>query len=552
MRTFREVTGTPSPRKRFEVQMTGLDLLHEPFLNKGDAFTNQERATFGLTGLLPEAVTTLDEQVKRAYLQYQQQPDDPRKNIYLNMLQDSNEVLFYKLLSEHMYEMLPVIYDPTVAVAIEQYSLEYRRPRGVYLSIDHPERIEESLRNYGAGPDDIDLLVATDAEEILGIGDWGVGGIAISVGKLAVYTAAAGIDPTRVIPVMLDVGTDREELLAYAAYMGARHRRVRGDAYDEFIDRFVRSATSRFPNAIIHWEDFGASNARRILERYRDRTCTFNDDMQGTAAVVLGGVIAAVRAAESALAEQRVVIFGAGTAGIGIADFICSAMVRDGVTPGDAKSRLWCLGSHGLLVEGMGMRDFQRAYARREDEARTWHRDGDDIGLLEVVRAVQPTVLIGCAAQPGSFTEAVVREMAAHSERPIIFALSNPTSLSEAVPADLIAWSDGRALVATGSPFPPVEHAGVTYAIGQANNALVFPGLGLGTIVARARAVSDGMLLAAADTVAESVDASRPGAPVMPAVEEVRAVSARVAAAVARASEAEGLARADVSDAAAK
>ncbi|MFZ0180396.1 MAG: oxaloacetate-decarboxylating malate dehydrogenase, partial [Candidatus Dormiibacterota bacterium] len=301
-------------------------------------------------------------------------------------------------------------------------------------------------------------------------------------------------------------------------------------------------------------EDFGASNARRILDRYRETTCTFNDDMQGTGAVVLGGVMAAARAAGTTLSDQRVVVFGAGTAGVGIADFICSAMVRDGMSGGEARRRLWCLGSHGLLVEGMaaGMRDFQRTYARAGAEVRTWQRDGGEIGLLDVVRAVQPTVLIGCAAQPSSFTEAVVREMAAHAERPIIFALSNPTSLSEAVPSDLIRWSDGRALVATGSPFPPVEHGGVTYTIGQANNALVFPGLGLGTIVARARAVSDGMLLAAADTVAEFVDASRPGAPVMPPVDQVREVSLRVAAAVARAAKAEGVARAEVGDASAQ
>src|SRR5579864_3712204 len=353
MRTFREITGTASPRKRFEVQLSGPDLLHEPFLNKGDAFTTQERATFGLTGLLPEAVTTLDEQVKRAYLQYQQQPDDPRKNIYLNMLQDSNEVLFYKLLSEHMYEMLPVIYDPTVAVAIEQYSLEYRRPRGIYLSIDHPERIEESFRNFGAGPDDIDLLVATDAEEILGIGDWGVGGIQISVGKLAVYTAAAGIDPARVIPVMLDVGTNRESLLNDPLYIGNRHARVRGKRYDAFIDAYVRATTKLFPNALVQWADFAPGNGRRILEKYRDQICTFNDDMQGTGAITLAAVISAIRVCGTPLRNQRVVIFGAGTAGIGIADQICDAMVREGLSKEDATRRFWCVDRQGLLTSDM-------------------------------------------------------------------------------------------------------------------------------------------------------------------------------------------------------
>jgi malate dehydrogenase (oxaloacetate-decarboxylating) len=535
----------------YETSRLGLDVLEAPVLNKGSAFTLEERTQLGLHGLLPTAVTTIDLQAERSYAQYGHQGDDLAKHLFLDSLHDRNEVLYYRVLSEHLAEMLPIVYTPTVGEAIERYSKEFQRPRGVYLCVDDADGIDVAFENYGADADDIDLIVATDAEQILGIGDWGVGGIAISVGKLAVYTAAAGIDPTRAIPVMLDVGTDREELLEYPAYMGARHPRVRGDAYDRFIDRFVRSAMSRFPNALLHWEDFGASNARRILERYRETTCTFNDDMQGTGAVVLGGVIAAARAAGTKLSQQRVVVFGAGTAGVGIADFICSAMVREGLSGDEARHRLWCLGSHGLLVEGMaaGMRDFQRAYARTGAEVRTWRPDGGEFDLLEVVRAVQPTVLIGCAAQPSSFTDEVVREMAAHADRPIIFALSNPTSLSEAVPSDLIRWSDGRALVATGSPFPPVQYAGLTYTIGQANNALVFPGLGLGTIVARARAVSNGMLLAAADAVAEFVDASRPGAPVMPPVDQVREVSLRVAADVARAAKAEGLARAEVSDA---
>ena len=548
MRTQR--TFTIAADGAYETSRRGLDVLEFPILNKGSAFTLDERTRLGLHGLLPSAVTTIELQAERSYAQYGQQGSDLAKHLFLDALHDRNEVLYYRVLSEHLAEMLPIVYTPTVGEAIERYSKEFQRPRGVYLCIDDAGGVDVALENFGAGRDDIDLIVVTDAEQILGIGDWGVGGMAISVGKLAVYTAAAGIDPTRVIPMMLDVGTDREELLAYPAYMGARHRRVRGEAYDDFVDRFVRSATSRFPNALIHWEDFGAGNARRILERYRPTICTFNDDMQGTAAVVLGGVLAAARAAGTTLAEQRVVVFGAGTAGVGIADFICSAMEREGMSRATARSRLWCLGSHGLLVEGMaaGMRDFQRVYARPEPEVHTWQHGNGEIGLLEVIRRVQPTVLIGCAAQPSSFTETVVREMAAHTERPIIFALSNPTSLSEAVPSDLIAWTNGRALVATGSPFSPVHHAGTTYVIGQANNAFVFPGLGLGTIVSRAQVVSDRMLLAAADTVAESVDASRRGAPLMPAVDQVRDVSLRVAAAVAAAAKAEGLARAEVSD----
>jgi len=552
MRKFREMTGTSSPRKRFEVQLSGPDLLHEPFLNKGDAFTTQERETFGLTGLLPEAVTTLDEQVKRAYMQYQQQPDDPRKNIYLNMLQDSNEVLFYKLLSEHMYEMLPVIYDPTVAVAIEQYSLEYRRPRGVYLSIDHPERIEESLRNYGAGPDDIDLLVATDAEEILGIGDWGVGGIQISVGKLAVYTAAAGIDPARVIPVMLDAGTNRESLLNNPYYIGNRHARVRGARYDAFIDAYVKTATKLFPKALLHWEDFGPSNARRILEKYRHEICTFNDDVQGTGAITLAAIYTALRVAQTDIRDQRVVIFGAGTAGIGNADQIRIAMMQAGLSKEEATRHFWCVDIQGLLTDNMGdaLRDFQVPYARPADEVKDWKHDlpGGGISLAEVVRQVQPTMLIGTSTTPGTFTESIVKEMAAHTERPIIFPLSNPTQLMEASASDLITWTDGRALVATGIPSHPVTYKGITYVIGQANNALFYPGLGLGTIVSRARQVSDGMFTAGAKAVADQVNAKQPGASLLPHVDNLRSVSATVAVEVAKTAASEKLARVELTN----
>jgi malate dehydrogenase (oxaloacetate-decarboxylating) len=538
----------------YETIARGLEVLETPSLNKGSAFTLEERRGLGLGGLLPRAVTNIDLQAERSYAQYGNQPDDLSKYIFLRALHDRNETLYYRVLCDHLAEMIPIVYTPTVGTAIERYSQEFQRPRGIYLCIDDIDGIDEAFHNFGAGPDDIDLIVATDAEQILGIGDWGVGGIAISVGKLAVYTAAAGIDPTRVIPVMLDVGTDRDSLLEYPAYMGARHARVRGERYDAFIDAYVQTATSRFPNALLHWEDLGASNARRILERYRYKVCTFNDDMQGTGAVVLGGVIAAARASGVPLAEQRVVVFGAGTAGIGIADLIRDAMVREGLSGEQAISRFWCLGRHGLLVDGMasGMRDFQLSYARPAAEVRSWQRDGDGdaggIHLLEVVRQVQPTLLIGCSTSPGAFTEEIVREMAAHTERPIIFAMSNPTPLSEAIPSDLIAWTEGRALVATGGPFPPVAHEGTTYTIGQANNALIFPGLGLGIIVARARTVSDGMLAAAAGAMAQLVDAAPLGAPLTPPVKTVRAVSLHVGVAVARAALTEGLARVELSD----
>lgn len=527
-----------------ETWVRGLEVLETPILNKGSAFTLEERRALGLTGLLPPAVTTIELQAQRSYRQYSQEPDDLSRYIFLSALHDRSEALYYHMLISHLAEMLPIVYTPTVGTAIERYSQEYQRPRGVYLCIDDPEGITEAFDNFGAGPDDIDLLVATDAEQILGIGDWGVGGIAISVGKLAVYTAAAGIDPTRVIPIMLDVGTDRPELLDYPAYMGARHTRVRGAAYDDFIDAYVREAQARFPRALLHWEDFGANNARRILERYRDTACTFNDDMQGTGAVVLAGLLAASRAAGAALRDQCVVIYGAGTAGVGIADQIRDAMMRDGLPRDEATRRFWCVGRHGLIVDAQGgsMRDFQRPYARTVAEVEGWHGDSSGIPLDEVVRRVAPTVLIGTAGTAGAFTEAVVREMAARVERPIIFPLSNPTSLAEAHPQDLIRWTGGRALIASGSPFPPAEHEGRAIPIGQANNAFAFPGLGLGTIVAHARSISNGMLTAAAEAIASSVDLREPHASLMPPVESVRQVSERVAVAVARAAAAEGLA----------
>jgi malate dehydrogenase (oxaloacetate-decarboxylating) len=444
--------------------------------------------------------------------------------------------------------MLPIVYTPTVGKAIERYSHEYRRPRGVFLSVDHPELIEESFRNYGLGPDDVDLIVATDAEGILGIGDWGVGGIDISIGKLAVYIAAAGLHPRRVIPVVLDVGTDNLGLLNDRMYLGARHARVRGQRYDDFIDAYVRTATRLFPHALLHWEDFGAANARRILERYTDDCCTFNDDMQGTAAVVLAAVFAASRVSGTRMADQRVVIHGAGTAGLGVADTLRQVMIDDGLAPEEATRRFWCLGRQGLLTDDRADRlhDFQRPYARPAAEVAGWTRTGTGQGpsLADVVGHVHPTMLIGTSTQAGAFTEAIVRQMAAHTERPVIMQLSNPTSKAEAVPADLIAWTDGRALVATGSPFDPVVHDDTTYRIAQANNALVFPGLGLGVAVVRARRVTDRMLAAAADAVAGLSDATTPGA----SLDNVREVSATVAIAVARAAVADGLAELALDD----
>jgi malate dehydrogenase (oxaloacetate-decarboxylating) len=526
------------------IRARGRPVLASPMMNRGTAFTLAEREALGLTGLLPGGVSTIEGQLQRVYAQYQRQPDDLAKNILLGHVRDRNEVLFYRLLTEHIEEMLPIVYTPTVGTAIERYSLWFGRPRGVYLSVDHPGQVETAFRNYGLGPDDVDLIVATDSEGILGIGDWGVGGIAIAVGKLAVYTAAAGLHPHRVIPVVLDAGTDNEALLAEDLYPGARHPRVRGERYDQLIDAYVSTATRLFPHAMLHWEDFGAANANRILHRYAGTCCTFNDDIQGTAAVVLAAALCATRAAGTAMRDQTVVIHGAGTAGIGIADVLRQVMIDDGLSRDQATSRFYALGSKGLLTTDYPgtLRDFQVPYARPAAEVVGWQRDADGrIGLAEVVTRTRPTMLIGTSTQPGAFSEQIVTEMAAHTERPVIMPLSNPTSHSEAQAADLIAWTRGRALIATGSPFPPVPYQGVEYQVAQANNALIFPGLGLGVTVSRARRVSDGMLAGAADALARLSDATAPGAAVLPPVTSLRAVSAAVAEAVARAARSEGL-----------
>jgi malate dehydrogenase (oxaloacetate-decarboxylating) len=531
--------------KHVEIAARGRAVLADPLTNRGTAFTREERQALGLTGLVPPRVLTLDQQAKRAYAQYLEQPDDLAKNINLTNLHDRNEVLFYRLVADHLAEMLPIVYTPTVGAAIARYSHEYRRPRGVYLSVDAPEDIERSLRASRLGPEDLDLIVATDGEAILGIGDWGVGGINIAVGKLAVYTAAGGIDPGRTLPVMLDVGTNRQELLDDPMYLGNRHPRVDTGTYDAFIDTYVSVATRLFPRALLHWEDFGPANARRVLGRYRDQVLTFNDDMQGTGAVNLAAVLSAARVSGVPLRDHRVVIFGAGTAGIGVADQVRDALAEAGLGVDQATGRIWCIDRYGLLTDDAdGLRDFQVPYARPAKEVQGW----GGTGLAEVVREVRPTILIGTSGQGGAFTEPVVREMAAHTRRPVILPMSNPTNLAEAVPADLLAWTDGRALVATGSPFPPVTCGGVRFEIGQANNALIFPGLGLGAIVAQAARITDSMLSAAAHAVASRVPASTPGAPILPPMDQLRETSAAVAVAVAHAAQQDHVAGAAVDD----
>ncbi|MFJ5222174.1 NAD-dependent malic enzyme [Streptomyces sp. NPDC088400] len=535
----------------WETTSRGRAVLSDPRLNKGTAFTEGERRRLGLTGLIPSQVMTLEQQVTRAYGQYRAKATDLDKNVYLRSLQDRNEVLFYRLLGQHLSEMLPIVYTPTVGTAIERYSHEYRRSRGIYLSVDSPQDIEPALRASGLGPQDVDLLVATDGEAILGIGDWGVGGMDICIGKLAVYTAAAGIDPARAVPVVLDVGTNRQELLDDPLYLGNHHPRVDRETYDAFIAEYVAAAGRVFPDALLHWEDFGSSNARRIIDTYGDRALTFNDDIQGTGAVNLAAVLSGARVTGAPLRDHRVVIFGAGSAGLGIADQLRDALIADGLDPQEASDRFWCIDRYGLVVDDAeGLDEHRLRYARKAADVADWERDAQvgGITLAEVVRRARPTILIGTSGQGGAFTEDVVREMAAHTERPVILPMSNPTPLAEAKPEDLVRWTDGRALIATGSPFPAVEHDSVTHVIGQANNALVFPGLGLGAIVARATRITEGMFLAAAQQIAAMVDPTTPGSPILPLVDHLRETSAAVAVAVARAAQRDGVARAPLGD----
>ena len=528
----------------------GVALLRDPIRNRGTAFTERERAELGLTGLVPPGVLSEEQQAVRAYEQFTAQPTPLAQNTFLESLRDRNETLYYKLLVDHLTEMLPIVYDPVVGQAIEEYSHEYQRPRGVYLSVDDPGGVETAFANLGLGAEDVDMLVATDAEEILGIGDWGSNGMGISQGKLAVYTAAAGIDPARVVPVMLDVGTNNESLLNDPLYVGLRHSRRRGDAYDRLVESYITTASRLFPKALLHFEDFGPSNARRILLEYQDKACIFNDDMQGTGAITLAAVLAGVKAAGTPLAEQRVVVFGAGTAGVGIADQIREAMTRAGAQPEAAMRQVWLVDKQGLLLDDMDdLRDFQNPYARPAGEAKGYDRDSEGrITLATTVAEVHPTILIGTSTAGGAFTEPIIREMAAHVERPLIFPLSNPTEKIEAHPADLIRWTDGRALIGTGTPWDPVPYKGVDYKIGQANNALVYPGLGLGTVVSRAKHVTPGMIRAAAEAVAGLADTTTPGASLLPEVANLRASSATVAVAVVRQALAEGVARVAIDD----
>jgi malate dehydrogenase (oxaloacetate-decarboxylating) len=515
--------------------------LAAPSLNRGVGFTHEQRRRLGLTGRLPPAVLTLAEQADRVWHQLQGMATDLGRNLLLEQLHYRHELLYYKVLEDHLPELMPVVYTPTVGEAIQRFSDEYRGQRGLFLTIDEPDEIAEAFETFGQEPDDIDLIVCTDAEAILGIGDWGVGGIQIAVGKLALYTAGGGIDPCRCIAVVLDVGTDNEQLLQDPFYLGNRHARRRGEQYDAFIKRYIETAHRLFPQAILHFEDFGPLNARKILQTYGDDYCIFNDDVQGTGAVVVAAVYGGCHVTGIPLRDQKTVVFGAGTAGIGIADQIRDAMVADGATAEQAESQIWPIDKQGLLFDDMDdLRDFQVPYAKNRH--RLGVAAGDRVGLVDAIKLASPTILLGSSTVFGAFTQEVVEAMTASCERPMIFPLSNPTSRMEAMPADVVQWSDGRALITSGTPVAPVEYKGTTYTIGQANNVLVFPGIGLGIIVARARSVTVGMLQAAARAVARQANPTNPGDSLLPDVQNLRDISAAVAEAVYNAAVYEGVA----------
>jgi malate dehydrogenase (oxaloacetate-decarboxylating) len=526
-----------------EAPLTGHLLLDNPMLNKGSAFSEEERREFGLLGLLPPHSSTIDEQLARTFENYKRKETDLERYIFLVSLQDRNETLFYRLLKEHITEMMPIIYTPTVGLGCQTYSHTFRRPRGLYISYPQRDSIDEMLDN--APMKEPSVIVVTDGERILGLGDLGVGGMGIPVGKLSLYTLCAGIHPRTTLPILLDVGTNNQDLINDPLYLGWRHERVRGREYDDFIETFVEAVRRKFPDVLLQWEDFAKQNASRLLERYHDRLCTFNDDIQGTGAVTLAGLLAAVKLKGEKLSEQRIVILGAGSSASGISDQIVTAMISEGITAEEARANLWLLDSHGLVhSERTGLEPFKQRYAQPFERMMGWkHVEAGNITLLDVVKNLRPTILIGTSAQAGAFTEEIVREMASHVERPVIFPLSNPTSKSEATPSDLMAWTNGRALVATGSPFPEVEFEGRAVRIGQCNNAFIFPGVGLGIIATGARRVTNEMFVAAARVLAEFAPAlSDENAPLYPKLENVREVSRRVAIAVGIEAQRAGLA----------
>lgn len=511
-----------------ETSLTGQLLLDNPLLNKGSAFPEDERRRFGLLGLLPPHCSTVEEQLARTYENYKRKESDLERYVFLTALQDRNETLFYRLLQEHISEMMPIIYTPTVGEGCRKYSHVFRRPRGLYISYPHRVEIASILGNAPSAQPEV--IVVTDGERILGLGDLGVGGMGIPIGKLSLYSACAGVHPNATLPIMLDVGTDNPELLNDPLYLGWRHPRVRGEEYDDFIEAFVEAVNKRFPHVLLQWEDFSKHNAGRLLERYRDRLCSFNDDIQGTGAVTVAGLLAAMQILASELQKQRILILGAGSSAIGICDQIVAAMVQEGTTEHEARQLLWLVDSKGLVHSGRNdLESAKQKYALPVERLAA-----SDWSFSDVVKNMHPTILIGTSGQRGAFTDEIIREMAKHVARPVIFPLSNPTSKCEATPAELFVWTDGRALVATGSPFAPVTYDGQSINIGQCNNAFIFPGVGLGVIASGARRVTDRMFSAAARVLSEFSPAlTEPNGPLFPPLENVREISYRVALAVA-------------------
>jgi len=533
-----------------ETALSGYELLNNPVLNKGTAFTDEEREEFDLHGLLPPHVAELDYQVMRRLDAFRGLGRDINRYVFLRGLQDTNETLFYALLTRNIEEMMPIVYTPTVGLGCQLFSHIFRKPRGLFLSIPHKDCIKRILSHPRY--DGVRAIVVSDGERILGLGDQGAGGMGIPIGKLSLYTACAGLHPATTLPIILDVGTDNAEHLNDPLYIGWQHERVRGAEYDELVEIFVSAVRERWPHVLLHWEDFAIGNANRLLARYRDELCTFNDDIQGTAAIAVGTLLSAINVTGTPLTEQRVAVLGAGSAGTGICSLLVRAMAAAGLSEKEARGRFYLVDRDGLLVEGMnGLQSFQAPFAQNRDRVASWQRMADGhIGLAEVIANAKPTVLIGASGQAHAFHEAVIREMATHVQRPVIFPLSNPTERSEATPSDIDAWTEGRAVIGTGSPFPPIERNGKQFRVDQTNNAYVYPGIGLGAIAVKAKRISDAMFLAAARTIAELSPARRdPLANLLPPLIEIRDVSFQVAHAVAKEAVAEGLAAAMSDDA---
>jgi malate dehydrogenase (oxaloacetate-decarboxylating) len=524
--------------------LSGYELLNDPLLNKGTAFTDAERDVFDLHGLLPPDVATLDLQVERRLDAFRALGNDLQKYVFLRGLQDTNETLFHALLARNIEELMPIVYTPTVGLGCEQFSRIFRKPRGLFLSLP----LKDHIRRILAHPrfDGVEAIVVSDGERILGLGDQGAGGMGISIGKLALYTACAGLHPSAALPILLDVGTDNQHLLDDPLYIGWRHERARDAAYDDFVALFVDAVRERWPHVLLHWEDFAFRNANRLLARYRDQLCSYNDDIQGTAAIAVGAILCAINVTGTPLAEQRIAVLGAGSAGTGVSALLLRAMIEAGLAEAEARSRFYLVDRDGLLVDSMaGLQPFQSVFAQSRDRLAGWTlRSPERIDLLDVMTNARPTVLIGTSGQPHAFSEPIVRAMAANVARPVIFPLSNPTERSEATPEDLLGWTQGRAIVGTGSPFPPVKRDGRTFRVDQTNNAYVYPGVGLGAITVKASRISDAMFLAAARTLADLSPAKHdPQANLLPPLAATRKLSFHVAIAVAQQAIAEGLAQ---------